>query len=675
MKKIDLHIHTVPTFSDSHFTYSLETFERYVSESELDAVAVTNHDMFDLEQYKEINEALDITVFPGIEVNLEMGHVLIISEEAALQEFDACTARISQLIRQSGDKVTFDQLVEIFGDLENYLVIPHYEKKPPIMGEVLDKIKPFISAGEVDSVKKFVRVIKDPGDITPVLFSDMRIKEGVEKFPTRQTFIDCGDITLDSIKACLSDKGKVALSEKDGNSLWRIFNDGQMISTGLNVLLGERSSGKTFTLNKIYDSVNRVKYIEQFSLVQQDSKADERIFKDSIQRDKSSFIDEYLSGLKSVVDKVIHIDLDQNEKELDKYIETLHKSAEYCDRRDAYAKTALFDETEYSSGDSKNLKELIGSVRQVIENIKYKDIIEKHVDRGSLRRLAIELIELLWQEVLENKKKKFVNSIVKEAKERLKLRTSATAVDDIDIYSYMMDREKVAKFEEIVGLLKKKAVISVDNVRTFRVQATREQFSGAIEVRKASGTSEAFSDAFSNYNNPYLYLRKLVDIPNLPPATIYKLFVKIEYSILNAYGYPVSGGERSEFRLLQQIKDSQNYDMLLIDEPESSFDNLFLNSDVNAMINEISESMPVIVVTHNSTVGASVGADYMLYASRSLDENGDVEYRIYSGHPADKILVSLDGKSISTHEIMMNSLEAGKEAYNDRRVVYETVEN
>ncbi len=28
-----------------------------------------------------------------------------------------------------------------------------------------------------------------------------------------------------------------------------------------------------------------------------------------------------------------------------------------------------------------------------------------------------------------------------------------------------------------------------------------------------------------------------------------------------------------------------------------------------------------------------------------------------------------------THEIMMNSLEAGKEAYNNRRGVYETVEN
>jgi predicted metal-dependent phosphoesterase TrpH len=47
LKKIDLHIHTISTFSDNGFTYSLDTFKRYVEEAKLDAVAVTNHDMFD----------------------------------------------------------------------------------------------------------------------------------------------------------------------------------------------------------------------------------------------------------------------------------------------------------------------------------------------------------------------------------------------------------------------------------------------------------------------------------------------------------------------------------------------------------------------------------------------------------------------------------------------------
>lgn len=47
MKKIDLHLHTVSTVSDRNFTFSMERLEWYVSEGNLDAIAITNHNMFD----------------------------------------------------------------------------------------------------------------------------------------------------------------------------------------------------------------------------------------------------------------------------------------------------------------------------------------------------------------------------------------------------------------------------------------------------------------------------------------------------------------------------------------------------------------------------------------------------------------------------------------------------
>ena len=125
---------------------------------------------------------------------------------------------------------------------------------------------------------------------------------------------------------------------------------------------------------------------------------------------------------------------------------------------------------------------------------------------------------------------------------------------------------------------------------------------------------------------------------------------------------------------MQEIKDAQNYDILLIDEPESSFDNMFLKSDVNQLIKELAQSMPVVVVTHNSTVGASVGADYILYANKE-NEGGKVIYRLYSGYPSDKKLVSLDGKTISNHEKMLNSLEAGHDVYTARGLGYEAIKN
>jgi wobble nucleotide-excising tRNase len=145
----------------------------------------------------------------------------------------------------------------------------------------------------------------------------------------------------------------------------------------------------------------------------------------------------------------------------------------------------------------------------------------------------------------------------------------------------------------------------------------------------------------------------------------------IQYKILNGDGYEVSGGERSEFNLLQEISDAQAHDILLIDEPESSFDNNFLNKEVNKMIKDISSLMPVVVVTHNNTVGASIEPDYLLYTSKV---NKD-EYRIYSGFPTDKNLKSMSGETLKNSDVILGCLEAGKPAYEARRRLYENLEN
>ena len=66
----------------------------------------------------------------------------------------------------------------------------------------------------------------------------------------------------------------------------------------------------------------------------------------------------------------------------------------------------------------------------------------------------------------------------------------------------------------------------------------------------------------------------------------YKYFVKINYEVLNNYGTKISGGERSEFNLLSELESSGKYELLLIDEPESSFDNLFLKNSVDELLKD-----------------------------------------------------------------------------------------
>jgi len=674
MKKIDLHMHTIPTISDAAFTFSLEKLSEYVKSAALDAIAITNHDLFDLQQFNEIDDNLECIVFPGIEINLDKGHILIISENKNLDDFQLRTQAVSEKIKAIGDSITVEELVDIFGDLKNYLVIPHYEKRPAIAGDTLEKIRGFVSAGEVDSPKKFIRMAKDQAEITPVIFSDVRIREEMSKFPTRQTFIDCGDLSLKSLKFSLRDRNKVALSKSEGNSLFQVFDDGQNLSTGLNIVLGARSSGKTVTLNQINRDCENVKYIPQFSLVQRDDANYEKEFNADVARKKSAFSDKHLSPFKNVLDDVLNVDLGLNKRKVEDYLETLLKLADEAEKLDAFSKVVLFNESQFEVGLDKALNDLINSVRQLIDNIEYREVIDRHVDINRLKALACELIEILWSKAYDRKKKGLVNDIVRNVKSKLHLRTSATQVKDFDLYKVLIEHKKASRFNEIAKLLQTERVIFEENVQGFKVICKQRAFEGPGEIKSISGQRVAFSDAYREYSNPFKYLSALKVNESLTPSEFYKYFACIEYEILNKDGFKVSGGERSEFRLLQEIKDAQNYDYLLIDEPESSFDNLFLKGEVNQILKEISKTMPVVIVTHNSSVGASINADYIVYTSKEV-EGEDIVYRRYSGHPSDKELRSVDGKTINNFQVTMNSLEAGEDAYIERRGAYESIKN
>jgi ABC-type phosphate transport system ATPase subunit len=663
----------VSTISDAAFIFSLDKLKEYVTSAGLHAIAITNHDMFDLGQFYEIVEHLDCTVFPGIEINIDKGHLLLISENGNLDDFQRKANAIHERVMADG-AVSVGQLSEIFGDLSNYLLIPHYGKRPAILGETLDQLRNYICAGEVDSPKKFIRMAKDDTELTPVIFSDVRIKDDLHKFPSRQTYIDCGDLTLGALKNTFRDRSKVSLSKSAGNSLFQVFDDGQMLSTGLNILLGPRSSGKTVMLGQINDECDNVKYIEQFSLVQLEDAAYEKEFKNDVARKKSVFAEKHLSPFKSALDDVLTVNRSLNGKKVEEYLSSLMKSAEEAGKKDAFSKVSLFNSTQFDVSEDKVLGSLIGSVQQLIENIEYREIIDKHVEVDDLKALACELIELLRANDLERRVKGAVNDIIREVNGKLQRRTSAAPIKDVDIYKVLIEGEKISKFKEIVKLVQTERIIKEEGFQGFKVVCKQRAFGGAGEIKKVSGKQVGFSEAFKEYDSPYKYLLALQYNEALTESEFYKYFTCIEYEILNKDGFKVSGGERSEFRLLQEIKGAKNFDYLLIDEPESSFDNLFLKGEVNQMLKEISQTMPVVVVTHNSTVGASINADYIVYTSKE-HEGDDIIYRRYSGYPSDKELRSIDERTIDNFRITIDSLEAGEEAYEARKGCYESIKN
>ncbi len=140
MKKIDLHVHTVSTISDHQFSFSLAKLKEYVRSLEIDGIAITNHNCFDLNQYKIIRSELSgiCEVLPGVEINLgsdRFGHMICITSPNDIEDFASRCQTIQNKIVCPTDKITYEELCQIFSNLGQYVWIPHYEKNRKLIRE------------------------------------------------------------------------------------------------------------------------------------------------------------------------------------------------------------------------------------------------------------------------------------------------------------------------------------------------------------------------------------------------------------------------------------------------------------------------------------------------------------------------------------------------------------
>ena len=143
------------------------------------------------------------------------------------------------------------------------------------------------------------------------------------------------------------------------------------------------------------------------------------------------------------------------------------------------------------------------------------------------------------------------------------------------------------------------------------------------------------------------------------------------FTIVNYSGQKISGGQRTEFIFLQKIQNALDYDYLIIDEPEGSFDNIFLKESINQYIQDVSNKITVIMTTHNSTLGTSINPDYLIYCTKNNENDFDVFY----GYPNDEFLKNKNNITVSNKQVQLDYFEAGEKTYYERNKFYETFNN
>ena len=87
MKKIDLHIHTqsCKQGDGKKREISPEDFVKKLRENSLEICAITNHNKFDIGEFKKIRELDDeLTIFPGMEIDVTLyngkhKHIIVVA--------------------------------------------------------------------------------------------------------------------------------------------------------------------------------------------------------------------------------------------------------------------------------------------------------------------------------------------------------------------------------------------------------------------------------------------------------------------------------------------------------------------------------------------------------------------------------------------------------------------
>lgn len=671
MLKIDLHIHTMATAWEESFEFSLEQLEQHVSEQRIDVIAITNHNTFDLEQYEEIREVLagKCAVFPGVEVSALKSHILIIDSEDNVRRLkDSCEQLNAALRDNVSRSLENHELQSIFPWIGDAIVIPHYQKDPGISQESLAKLGQLVTAVETSSLGKARRLSKQ-GQIghPAVCFTDYRfgVDEALiagERYRPTGVFLTTDSVSFGAIKSGIKDGVRFS---SDGSEDIE-FAPGLTLVKGVNLILGRRSTGKSYTLKRVAALFEEsdVYHITQGELVKEGV---EDAFYDNLGQRFSGARRSYMSRLRPLMSEAKHNgNAAARSRAIRDYLKSLKSYAESSSQSDCYSRCALHHAVSLKKPKSTDTAELIDATKLLLKSSDNADLIEKHVGRERLCCLLKSLVERSTNEAKQEECIELSNKVIKRVRQSLK-------VSAVDVYPepYLCEAfEKEAysrRLSELLDLCWTPKLVADDGGAAFSdysIKVSRCKFARANDVKAALGADASVQLGGITNKKSQEYIDRLISLQGDMDLSLGLFDVKVRME--DEKGAALSGGQRTECVFVGKLNEAYGKSVVLIDEPESSFDNPFLSKTIAGRIRELAKSSTVVVATHNQVLGFDLKPEKVFVARFDRDTG---RYSMLSGSPHDRMLTAGEYGE-STSDAMLEILEAGKVSYDNRRTYY-----
>lgn len=677
VKRIDFHIHTISSKKDYEFEFSLEWLRDYVSKAKLDAIAITNHDLFDKENYLEIKrslEKLNCKVYPGMELSLEAGHVNIVFDTTETENLSSFSSWIE---RNKSDPNSIISVAEFTENMENWsdgIYIFELGKSNSL--NVPEELNNIIAVGGVSNQLKFQSILLKDDELAPVLFSDAHATEkdsdnqrnDIDSLKQKNTFLQIDNCSFEEIKNCISDKRKTAVNSDLLSDVFEI--NSHRVSTGLNLIVGKRGTGKTYFLEKIKKEypTDEVYEIAQFET----SNSEEFIEKHRKSQGLKAFENwknKYLTQFEAIK-KYLNSSDDNLMKNIENYLDSLKVFAKDTANSKSSSKYKLTKEATFEVVPIDSLTKYLESLQEIIVDDEFWGYLSEPEQK---KEIFIESYKELRTAYIKNAQeadlKERVNEIIEDVKSISRSRTGISKVEDFN-FSHAMIKVKTEEainsfLEEII----KEEVIKSETLHGYKIVVKASPYDGAQQFRKFHSINEAVDEELII---PYKDKDYITFLNNLKQKNFYnssnleEYFMHLEVDLLDSYGTPASGGQAVGFALILRLEEAKEKPLILIDEPEASLDNDYLKNELINAIKNLKNYSTVFVITHNSTLGTLLEPDYLIVTQK----NSNNDYQVLTGAYSSKI-ISNNSEKLDSYDLFVEAMEAGIETYKEKGVVYD----
>ena len=706
--RIDLHCHTKKVKTGDAYTRNVtkDKFFQKIIEAEVKIVAITNHNQFDYEQYKELKNATEgyCDIWPGIELdiigkvdqkgNYKRGHLIVIANPKNVELFNV---QVQELIKdedvntfQIGVKKVYDML-----GICDCIYIPHFHKEPKLsdediqeLGELLpDSSRLFKETSDYRSLGVFSNF-----DYSVIIGSDVQDWDKYEnsKFAdirlpvqTFEQFCLLAKKDTQIIDTLLNQKRKKEISV----SPYKKVNFKLPFYEDINIIFGQKGTGKTEILESLkkYYIENGIS-MESYKGNEKDTDFSKMLkvndviaTPDKLQLDsmRQQFTDIYnwKEELPTSFEKYISwMETKDNNKNKGrmKITECVHIEEGIRDRK---------LDLNY-----KYLKEFTESTFEKIDIKKYLGEQDSEILMTLLEKLCKNINDAKMQKWNSDKSIKLTNWSIDKIKAIAdKCSDTISKPSSVGFYDFAMGRFKL--FENVEEIC---STFSVeDKVEKEYLGNLEEKGDIYIQTRYRMLTKESRTDEFKQgitvLRNCKLVIdgiKKVILVENISEEVLkFQEFyddgikdigafigVSKETALENGEIYRPSNGERG-ILLMQKLLDSES-DVYILDEPELGMGNSYITSNILPRLTDLAKRRKtVIIATHNANI--AVGTFPYISILRT-HENGI--YKTYVGNPFYDELRNIDDETDTKNwtQESMHTLEGGKTAFYDRKDIYES---